>query len=110
MNQDQAFYHSSLNSSGARKVAKIASEDATVQRANAEVDSAHALLLDVNVTQMFVGIAGLGKVFYLLYLIIIVFYAKNCTFIAVPFLYECFFKHYGVVLSSSPYLHITFWN
>ncbi|CAK7348431.1 unnamed protein product [Dovyalis caffra] len=48
------------NIAGARKVAKTASEDATVQRANAEVDNAHALLLDVNVTQMFVGIAGLG--------------------------------------------------
>lgn len=47
------------NIAGARKVAKIASEDATVQRANAEVDNARALLLVVNVTQMFVGIAGL---------------------------------------------------
>ncbi|KAG6748392.1 hypothetical protein POTOM_048312 [Populus tomentosa] len=43
----------------ARKVAKIASEDATVQRANAEVDNAHVLLLDANVTRIFVGIVGL---------------------------------------------------
>ncbi|KAH8489060.1 hypothetical protein H0E87_024632 [Populus deltoides] len=48
------------NIAGARKVAKIASEDATVQRANAEVDNAHVLLLDANVTQIFVGIVGCG--------------------------------------------------
>ncbi|KAF9669257.1 hypothetical protein SADUNF_Sadunf14G0089000 [Salix dunnii] len=46
---------------GAQKVAKTASEDATVQRANAEVDNARALLLDVNVTRMFVGIVGSGE-------------------------------------------------
>lgn len=31
-------------------------------RVNVEVDNAHALLLDVNVTQMSVEIAGLGNV------------------------------------------------
>lgn len=48
-------------SSGAQKAAKIGSEDATVQRVSAEVGSAHALLLDVNVTLMFAVIAGLGN-------------------------------------------------
>ncbi|KAG6749786.1 hypothetical protein POTOM_046855 [Populus tomentosa] len=52
------------NIAGARKVAKIASEDATVQRANAEVDNAHVLLRDANVTRIFVGIVGLGSVLY----------------------------------------------
>ncbi|KAJ4843048.1 hypothetical protein Tsubulata_037517 [Turnera subulata] len=46
---------------GARRVAKTDSGDATVQRVNAEVASVHALQPDVNVTQMFVGIAGLGN-------------------------------------------------
>lgn len=32
-------------------------------RVNAEVDNAHASLLDVNATQMFVEIAGLGNEF-----------------------------------------------
>lgn len=44
---------------GAQRAAKIGSEDATVQRVSAEVGSAHALLLDVNVIQMFAVIAGL---------------------------------------------------
>ena len=46
---------------GAPKAAKIDSEVATVQRVNAEVGSVHALLLDANVTQMFVETAGLGN-------------------------------------------------
>lgn len=32
-----------------------------MRRVNAEVDNAHALLLDVSVTQMFAEIAGLGN-------------------------------------------------
>lgn len=35
-----------------------------MQRANAEAGNVHALLLDVNVIQMFVAIAGLGNIFY----------------------------------------------
>lgn len=46
--------------SGAQKVAKIGSGDVTVLRVNAEVGSAHVLLLDVNVTQMYAEIAGSG--------------------------------------------------
>ena len=46
---------------GAPKAAKTVSGDATVQRVNAEAGNAHALLLDVNVIQMFVGIVGLGN-------------------------------------------------
>jgi hypothetical protein len=34
-----------------------------VQKVNAEVGNAHALLLDVSVTQMFAEIAGLGNEF-----------------------------------------------
>ncbi|RVW41531.1 Histone-lysine N-methyltransferase EZA1 [Vitis vinifera] len=49
---------------GAQKAAKIGSGDATVQRVNAEVGNALALLLVVNVTLMFVGIAGLGNEFH----------------------------------------------
>ncbi|KAH9786786.1 Histone-lysine N-methyltransferase EZA1 [Citrus sinensis] len=45
---------------GARRVAKTGSGDATVQRVNVEAGNVHALLLDVNVTQMFAGIAGCG--------------------------------------------------
>lgn len=37
-----------------------------MQRVNVEAGNAHALLLDVNVTLMFAGIAGLGKGFYML--------------------------------------------
>ncbi|KAK6260334.1 hypothetical protein SCA6_014808 [Theobroma cacao] len=44
----------------AQRVAKTGLGDATVQRANAEAGSAHVLLLDVNVTQMFAGIVGCG--------------------------------------------------
>lgn len=44
---------------GAQRAAKIGSGDAIVQRVSAEVGNAHALLLDVNVTQMFAEIAGL---------------------------------------------------
>ncbi|KAH9786779.1 Histone-lysine N-methyltransferase EZA1 [Citrus sinensis] len=44
---------------GARRVAKTGSGDATVQRVNVEAGNVHALLLDVNVTQMFAGIAGI---------------------------------------------------
>jgi len=44
---------------GVRKAARIVSEDVTVLRVNVEVDNARALLLDVNVIQMFVGIVGL---------------------------------------------------
>lgn len=37
-----------------------------MQRVNAEAGNAHALLLDVNVTQMFAGIVGLGNELYML--------------------------------------------
>lgn len=37
-----------------------------MQRVNVEAGNVHALLLDVNVTQMFAGIAGLGKELYML--------------------------------------------
>lgn len=50
-----------MKSSGAQRAAKIGSEDATVQRVSAEVGSAHALLLDVNVILMYAVIAGLGN-------------------------------------------------
>lgn len=40
-----------------------------MQRANAEVGSAHALLLGVNVTQMSVAIVGLGNEFLYVYFI-----------------------------------------
>ncbi|XP_020538356.1 histone-lysine N-methyltransferase EZA1 isoform X3 [Jatropha curcas] len=53
--------HAVKNIVGAQRVVKIVSGDATVQRVNAEADSVHVLLLDVNVIQMFVGIAGLGE-------------------------------------------------
>ncbi|OIW12996.1 hypothetical protein TanjilG_15445 [Lupinus angustifolius] len=43
-----------------RRAAKTGSEGAIVPRVSAEVDNAHALLLDVNVTQMYVEIAGCG--------------------------------------------------
>lgn len=43
-----------------RRAAKTGSEDVTVPRVNAEVDNAHALLLDVNVIQMSVETAGLA--------------------------------------------------
>lgn len=49
--------------SGAQRAARIASEGAIVQRVNVEVANAHALLLVVNVTQMFAGIVGLGNKF-----------------------------------------------
>lgn len=51
--------HAVKNTAGARRVAKTGSGDATVQRVNVEAGNVHALLLDVNVTQMFAGIAGL---------------------------------------------------
>ena len=54
-----------IHVSGAQRAAKIGSGDAIVQRVSAEVGSAHALLLDVNVTQMFAEIAGLGNEFYI---------------------------------------------
>jgi hypothetical protein len=54
-----------------------------VQRANAEVDNAHVLLLDANVTQIFVGIVGLGKEFYMIIL------DKHCFIWEYPYLY-CF--------------------
>jgi len=44
---------------GAQRAAKIGSGDAIVQKVNAEVGNARALLLDVSVTQMFAEIAGL---------------------------------------------------
>lgn len=40
-----------------------------MQRASAEVVNAHALLLDVNVIQMFAGIVGLGNKFNYLVLL-----------------------------------------
>lgn len=43
-----------------QRAAKTGSEDAIVPRVNAEADNVHALLLDVNVTQMSVEIAGLA--------------------------------------------------
>lgn len=48
----------------AQKVAKIVSEDVIVQKVNAEAGSALVLLLDVNVIQMCVGIAGSGIIIY----------------------------------------------
>jgi len=82
-----------------------------VQRANAEVDTARALLLVVNVTQMFVGIAGLGKVFYMLILDNHCFLCKDSYLYCISILIcVCFCKHHGIVLSSSPYLYITFWH
>lgn len=51
----------SVGSSGAQRAVRIDSGDATAQRVNAEVANVHALLLDVSVTPMFVGIAGWGK-------------------------------------------------
>jgi len=47
--------------SGAQRAAKIGSGDAIVQKVNVEVTNAHALLLDVSVTQMFVKIARLSN-------------------------------------------------
>lgn len=47
--------------SGVQKAVKIGSVGATVQRVNAEVGNAHALLLDENVIQMFAEIVGLGN-------------------------------------------------
>lgn len=49
--------------SGAQRAARIASGGAIVRRVNVEVANAHALLQDVNVTQMFAGIVGLGNIF-----------------------------------------------
>jgi hypothetical protein len=43
---------------------KIDLRDAIVRKVNVEVDSAHSLLLDVNVTQIF---AGLGNEFHIFY-------------------------------------------
>lgn len=57
---------------GAPKAAKIGSGDATVQRVNAEAGNAHALLLGVNVIQMFVEIVGLGNDHVPLYVFLIV--------------------------------------
>nr|GMD12098.1 Histone-lysine N-methyltransferase EZA1 [Ipomoea batatas]GMD28206.1 Histone-lysine N-methyltransferase EZA1 [Ipomoea batatas] len=45
---------------GVQKAVKIGSVGATVQRVNAEVGNAHALLLDENVIQMFAEIVGLA--------------------------------------------------
>lgn len=53
-----------LTLSGAQRAARIVSEGVIVQRVNAEVANAHALQLDVNVTQMFAGIVGLGNKFH----------------------------------------------
>lgn len=55
------FIQLACESLGAQKAAKIGLGGAIVQRVNAEVANAHALLLDVNVTQMFVEIVGLGN-------------------------------------------------
>lgn len=44
---------------GVQRAVKIDFEDATVQRVSVEADNAHVLLLIVNVTLMFVAIAGL---------------------------------------------------
>lgn len=49
---------------GAQKAAKTDSGDATVQRVNVEAGNVLALLLDVNVTLMFAGTAGLGNHFH----------------------------------------------
>lgn len=51
----------SLLPSVVQKAARIGLEDAIVPRVSAEVDNAHVLLQDGNVTQMCVGIAGLGN-------------------------------------------------
>lgn len=51
---------SCLISPGAQKAVKIVSEDAIVLRVNAEAGNALVMPLDVNVTQMFAEIAGLG--------------------------------------------------
>ena len=63
MNPEQKinFFPNNYQFAGAPKAAKTVSGDATVQRVNAEAGNAHALLLDVNVIQMFVGIVGLGN-------------------------------------------------
>lgn len=58
------FTHITLEFSGAQRAAKIGFGGVIAQRVNAEVASAHALLLDVNVTLMFVGIVGLGNDFH----------------------------------------------
>lgn len=60
------LYHDLINKlsflpSVVQKAAKIDSEDAIVPRVSAEVDNVRVLLQDGNVTQMFVGIAGLGN-------------------------------------------------
>jgi hypothetical protein len=55
----------SLSVSGAQRAVKIDSGDAIVQRVGAEVDIAHSLLLDVNVTQIFAKIAELGNEFHM---------------------------------------------
>jgi len=44
--------------SGARRAARIVLGDVIVQKVSAEVGNAPALLLDVNVIQMFAGTAG----------------------------------------------------
>lgn len=49
--------------SGAQKAAKIVSEDVIVLRVNAEADNVLVMPLDVNATQMFAEIAGLGMEF-----------------------------------------------
>lgn len=51
-----------MSFAGAQKAARTDLEDATVQRVGVGVDSALALLLDVNVIQMFVATAGSGKI------------------------------------------------
>lgn len=50
-----------VNISGVRRVAKIVLGDVTVQKVSVEAGNAPALLQDANATQMFAGIAGLGK-------------------------------------------------
>jgi hypothetical protein len=46
---------------GVPKAARTVSEAVIVRRVNVEVDNARALLLTVNVIQMFVEIVGLGR-------------------------------------------------
>lgn len=53
--------------SGAQKAAKIALEGVIVLKVNVKAGNAPALQLDVNVTQMFAGIVGLGIEFSYLF-------------------------------------------
>lgn len=61
MNLKNELKYNLFTCSSAQRAAKIGSRDAIVQKVNAEVANAHALLLDMSVTQMFVKIAGLSN-------------------------------------------------